>query len=110
MNRIAREKKTVKAMITLYCGAQHQRSSVDLCPQCSELLDYAWRRVDKCPFADKKPTCAKCTVHCYKPSMRQAIVEVMRYSGPRMIRKHPLLALAHIVDGLKNPKKHRLNE
>jgi hypothetical protein len=23
----------------------------------------------------------------------------MRYAGPRMIRRHPLLAIAHILDG-----------
>ncbi|MGQ9675372.1 MAG: nitrous oxide-stimulated promoter family protein [Chloroflexota bacterium] len=25
----------------------------------------------------------------------------MRYSGPRMLRRHPLLAIAHIIDGLR---------
>jgi hypothetical protein len=26
---------------------------------------------------------------------------VMRYSGPRMILLHPILAIAHLYDGLK---------
>jgi hypothetical protein len=30
--------------------------------------------------------------------MRQQIRAVMRYSGPRMIIRHPMLALAHLVD------------
>ncbi len=101
MTRIAREKRTVEAMITLYCREQHQ-SSNGVCLQCGELLEYAWHKIDRCPFANKKPTCAKCTVHCYKPSIRQTIIAVMRYSGPRMIRKHPLLAIAHIIDGFKS--------
>jgi hypothetical protein len=29
--------------------------------------------------------------------------EVMRYSGPRMLKRHPVLALAHLVDGRKTP-------
>lgn len=100
MDRIAREKRTVEAMISLYCKEQHKPSN-ELCPQCRDLLDYAWRRVDRCPFADKKPTCAKCTVHCYNPMMRQVVAQVMRYSGPRMLSKHPLLAVAHLIDGFK---------
>lgn len=106
MDRVAREKRTVQAMISLYCGEQH-RSGNSLCPECRALLDYAWQRIDKCPFAGEKPTCANCTIHCYKPAMRQAIVAVMRYSGPRMIRKHPLLAISHILDGRKTPKSRR---
>lgn len=49
-------------------------------------------------FQEHKPTCGSCSVHCYKPSMKKRIIEVMRYSGPRMIFHHPLLACAHLVD------------
>jgi len=30
--------------------------------------------------------------------MREKVREVMRYSGPRMILRHPWLALMHVVD------------
>ena len=43
------------------------------CPDCSELLDYATSRLDKCPLQEDKPTCAKCPIHCYKPFMREKI-------------------------------------
>lgn len=46
-----------------------------------------------------KPTCANCPIHCYKRDMRGAIREVMRYAGPVMLLRHPVLAIAHLVDG-----------
>jgi hypothetical protein len=40
-------------------------------------------------------------MHCYKPAMREKIKDVMRYSGPRMSYRHPLLALFHFFDGFR---------
>jgi hypothetical protein len=37
--------------------------------------------------------------------MREKVKEVMRYSGPRMLLHHPILALRHVFDGRKKPKK-----
>ncbi|GAB6009111.1 nitrous oxide-stimulated promoter family protein [Dysgonomonas reticulitermitis] len=42
----------------------------------------------------------KCPVHCYTPAMKIKIKEVMRYSGPRMFRHNPFLAIAHLVSEL----------
>ena len=98
--RLAREKKTVAAMIKLYCRNNHG-SKEGLCAECEELLNYAHKRLGSCKFGEDKPTCAKCTVHCYKPDMRERIVRVMRYSGPKMIYTHPVIALRHLLDGQK---------
>ena len=62
-------------------------------------MDYATRRLDRCVFGDDKPTCANCKVHCYTATKREEVRVVMRYAGPRMMWRHPVLALAHIVDG-----------
>ncbi len=97
---MAREHKTVKAMIRLFCTGNHGTHD-GLCPSCRELREYATARLDKCPFREKKTTCAKCRVHCYKPLMRERIRQVMRYAGPRMSYRHPLLAFFHFVDGMK---------
>ena len=70
-----------------------------LCEECSALLEYARARLDRCPYGLDKPTCAKCTTHCYKPAMREQVRAVMRYAGPRMVKEHPLLAAAHLTDG-----------
>jgi hypothetical protein len=98
------EDKTITAMIHLYCCECHQTSPSELCHSCRDLLAYAKARLSKCPYADDKPTCAKCLVHCYKPERRQQIQQVMRYAGPRMLRSHPLLAIRHLLKNFKKPK------
>ena len=105
--RIKRESKTIRAMIDIYCRGQH-KSEVENSPECKELLDYALDRLGKCPFQEKKTTCTKCSVHCYKPAMREKVRTVMRYAGPRMLYRHPVLATLHLIDGLKkNPTQNR---
>ena len=96
--RIAREDKTVEAMIRIYCRDLHHTQD-DLCTECDELLDYAKKRLSQCPYQGGKTTCAMCPTHCYKPSMREKIRAVMRYAGPRMMYRHPILALYHLIDG-----------
>jgi len=103
--RIKREDKTVEAMIRLYCKEYH-RTKKRLCLECDELLGYARERLDKCPFQEGKTTCAKCPVHCYKPDMREKVREVMRYAGPSMMYRHPILAIYHLFDQMrKEPVK-----
>jgi hypothetical protein len=104
--RLEREERTIAVMVAMYC---HDRHGVhgELCAECDELLFYARRRLTACRFGDGKPTCAKCPVHCYKPAMRERVREVMRYSGPRMITRHPVLGLAHAVDGRRQAKDCR---
>jgi hypothetical protein len=103
--RIAREKKTIQAMVQIYCKNHHHTQDGNLCPVCSEFFEYAKMRLDKCPFGEKKSTCGKCLIHCYRPDMKVEVKKVMRYSGPRMLMHHPSLALHHVVDGFKKPKK-----
>lgn len=102
--RIAREKRTIRAMIGIYCQAHH-RPTAGLCAECAELLGYAFCRLDRCPFGADKMTCARCPIHCYKPAMRQRVRAVMRYAGPRMLWRHPVLAIWHMLDGRKRRKK-----
>lgn len=90
------EYKTMEVMVQLYCRKVHGAKK-NLCSSCSGLLDYADERVEKCPFGATKPVCNQCTVHCYKPDMREQVKEVMRYSGPRMIARHPVLAIRHLI-------------
>ena len=96
--RLRREAETIEAMISLNCRDRH-RSETVLCAECAELLTYARQRLERCPFAEDKPTCANCPVHCYKPEMRARVRTVMRFAGPRMILHHPLVAIRHLLDG-----------
>jgi hypothetical protein len=88
-------------MIRTYCHDQHGTTS-ELCSECSAIRDYALMRLAHCPFQDGKTTCAKCAVHCYKPQMREQIRRVMRYAGPRMVWRHPIMAVQHLLDGRRN--------
>jgi hypothetical protein len=97
MNSLQKEQKTIGIMIQMFCGAHHGTEGPVLCPPCEELLTYAKERLRRCPFGENKGACAKCEIHCYKPEMRKRVTEVMRYCGPRMLRKHPLLAIAHLL-------------
>ena len=101
-----REKEMVSRMIALYCRKQHH-SKGGLCPECAELADYARQRSDKCPFMETKTFCSNCRVHCYKPEMREKIREVMRFSGPRMLLCHPILAVWHVVCSVAEKKKQK---
>lgn len=107
--RMKRERKTVECMIRIYCR-DHHKTEGELCDACRELTEYTRLRLKNCPFQENKTTCGKCPVHCYKPKMRAKIRKVMRYAGPRMILHHPLLAIGHMIDGLRKepgPKKEQ---
>jgi hypothetical protein len=95
--RLTRERRTVQAMVRIACRGQHATQK-GLCEECEDLLAYALDRLDKCPFQENKPTCAKCPIHCYRPQMRDKIRAVMRYAGPRMLFRHPILAVQHLID------------
>jgi len=102
--RTKRERATVCAMIKIYCQDHHDFDS-GLCNRCLELKNYAICRLKNCRYQENKPTCGNCPVHCYKPSRRNEIIKVMRYSGPRMVFQHPYLALRHLLDGKRTVKK-----
>ncbi|MBU6402899.1 MAG: nitrous oxide-stimulated promoter family protein [Verrucomicrobia bacterium] len=89
-------------MIQCYCHDRHG-SRDGLCPECQGLLDYANVRLERCRFGEAKPTCANCPVHCYQRQRREQVRTVMRYAGPRMLWRHPMLALRHWWDGLTAP-------
>ncbi len=95
MTRIEREKHVIAKMVGIYC--HHKEGNETLCDECSELLEYARHRLSRCPHGNAKPTCRKCTIHCYKPEMREKMRQIMRYSGPRMLIYSPLTALIHLI-------------
>jgi predicted amidophosphoribosyltransferase len=92
-----REQRTIGAMMEIYCRDQHDTSG-SLCASCKKLLDYAERRLESCPFEERKPACNHCSIHCYSEQMRMQVQGVMRYAGPRMLLRHPLLSLYHLLD------------
>jgi len=108
--RMTREARTIEAMIRIYCRGQHGTRE-GLCPECAALQDYAGLRLEKCPYQEEKTTCTKCPVHCYRPAMREQIRAVMRHAGPRMLLRHPVLAILHLlVDSRRETPKRRPKE
>lgn len=103
-----REKMVVHKMIGVYCkGHKHPRKEGALCAECDSLYEYAAFRVDKCPFMDDKPFCAHCKVQCYKKVKQEKIRQVMRYAGPRMLLYHPVIAMRHLIDTVKQKTSQR---
>lgn len=96
MTKIEREKRMVELMIRLYC--QKKEGNSELCRNCQSLRDYALRKLDNCRYGDKKGACKKCSTHCYAPKYRDAIRQVMRYSGPRMIFYQPWETVRHWIN------------
>lgn len=103
--RREREKRTVSQMIALYCAGNHKDSSKSetsyageaLCQACKILDDYAVLRTERCRKMEVKTSCEQCENHCYAPEMREKVRAVMRYSGPRMLGKHPIAAIRHLI-------------
>lgn len=113
----AREAQMVSQMIALWCRGHHGRGrvgeqtaggdaparvklgfrAITLCPECAELREYAVARIERCPHMGTKTFCSACPSHCYRPAMREKIREVMRWSGPRMIRYRPITAIRHAM-------------
>ena len=94
--RIQREKQTITKMIDLYASG---------CPQASPnaekyraLHRYALKRLDRCAFGEEKPACKQCPIHCYQPAKREEMKQIMRWAVPRMLWRHPILAIRHLID------------
>lgn len=103
--RREREKRTISQMIAMHCAGKHSADARTeqafcgerVCPACAELDAYAVLRTQRCRKMDVKTSCEECGNHCYAPEMREKIRAAMRYSGPRMITKHPIAAVRHLL-------------
>lgn len=93
------EYKTIEAMVKIYCKDHHGTN--ELCEECVDFLHYALTKLDRCPYGEGKPTCKLCPIHCYKADYKERSRIIMRYSGPKMLIHHPILAVRHLVAGKK---------
>ena len=95
MNKVEKKRQkeqyVVEEMIRLYCRKNHGKeghASGGMCPECQKLADYAKQRSQKCPFMEQKTFRA-----------------VMRFSGPRMLLYHPILAIWHLICSMREKRK-----
>ena len=105
------EKQPVRIVVALRAGEVQRDELVDLrthdvtaiagknvvlCPECTKLLTHAFVKRTHCPM-DPKPMCKHCPNHCYHPTYRQQIREVMKFSGRNMVFGGRLDYLFHLL-------------
>ena len=109
-----RDLKTLALFIDLYCRCKHQGAerrlvalkthdvrliageSIVLCPECTKLLAHAFVKRTHCPM-HPKPMCKHCPNHCYHPTYRAQIREVMKVAGRKMVFSGRLDYLFHLL-------------
>jgi len=112
--KLEKDLRVLVRFISLYCDHRHDAAAkeafalpgfdgqalgkrpVVLCHPCRKLLAHALVKRSRCPL-DPKPACKHCPVHCYHPTYRQNIREVMRYSGRRLVLSGRLDLLYHLL-------------
>ena len=113
-NDLQRDLKTLALFIDIYCRYRHAKAEkvlvelkshnvnaiagrpVKLCDDCCKLLTHALVKRSHCPM-DPKPMCKHCPNHCYHPTYRAQIREVMRYSGRKMLLHGRLDYIFHLL-------------
>lgn len=111
---LTKDLKTLALFISLYCRYQHASAPksptemkthdvsaiagrrIELCPECAKLLAHAFTKRSHCPL-HPKPQCKHCPSHCYHPTYRAQIREVMRFSGKKMLLAGRLDYLFHLL-------------
>ena len=83
---IERERRVLERFVAVFCRKHHDTNGTGMCAECRDLLDYAFGRLEKCPY-DPKPKCKDCETHCYRPQYRDKIRAVMRFSGIYFVQR-----------------------
>ena len=99
---LRRDLKTLARFIAVYCTHKHPDADktpvqlkthdvasihgepLPLCRDCTRLLAHSFVKRTNCPL-DPKPACKHCPDHCYLPTYRQRIREVMKFSGRQLV-------------------------
>jgi len=81
-----KQQEVLDRFISVYCMKNHGTPKGELCDSCADLAAYSRARLERCPH-DPKPACKNCPTHCYKPSYRSKIREVMRFSGMHFVKR-----------------------
>ena len=110
---LEKDLRTLALFVQLYCRHRHAEApkqamtikthdvqaiagrTVPLCDDCRKLLAHALVKRSHCPM-NPKPACKHCPNHCYAPSYRQQIREVMKFSGKKMLLSGRLDYLFHL--------------
>jgi hypothetical protein len=119
IREVARDLGVLGKFVAVYCKHHHDgprapfaMKGVDLsltslrkrrvCDDCRRLLSHAVTKRLRCPL-EPKPSCRLCADHCYAPSYRRRIREVMKFSGRHLILRGQLHLLLHFLE--RSPKE-----
>ena len=112
--KVISDLKILAKFIQVYCEGNHaekDREPADLkthdiheltgkdlclCPDCQKLLAHALVKRTVCRM-DPKPQCKHCPNHCYHPTYRKQIREVMKYSGRKLVMRGRVDYLLHLL-------------
>jgi hypothetical protein len=112
--KLLRDLKTLATFIDVYCKHRHEHAEkgpvklktydvemiagrpVVLCESCRKLFAHAFVKRSNCPM-EPKPACKHCPSHCYHPTYREKIQEVMRFSGRKIMMGGRLDYLYHLL-------------
>ncbi|WEG72495.1 nitrous oxide-stimulated promoter family protein [Vagococcus intermedius] len=97
---ISEEIQLIEVMIKTYYHKTENSAPISE----KRMLSYAKKRLEYCRFGESKTTCQRCPIHCYQENYREQMKKIMRFSGPKMILKHPILTVKH---GLRGMIHHR---
>ena len=86
MDKKHKNKVLLEKFIGVYCCKKHGSDDGTLCADCAGLRDYAFEKLDNCPF-DPKPKCKDCTVHCYQEPYQTKIKKVMKFAGIYFVKR-----------------------
>ncbi|NLI72500.1 MAG: nitrous oxide-stimulated promoter family protein [Bacteroidales bacterium] len=76
-----------------------------LCANCYELIDKAFQHTERCPHSTYKTFCHECPTMCYRKEDQEKMLPIMRYSGKKIMWKHPMYTWRFIKNLLKNKNK-----
>ena len=94
----AHDLKTLEAIGRIYCSAHHDSAEHDeagLCPSCREAVSATFERASNCPN-HQTGNCEDCEIKCQRGDAQARIRQIMRYSAPRMLFRHPLMTLEYL--------------
>jgi hypothetical protein len=114
LTNLDRDLKTLALFIRVYCRKKHAEEvksviqvrdydieelageRIVLCSHCAKLLQHAFYKRSHCPM-EPKPACKHCPSHCYHPTYRAQIRQVMKFSGRHLLLSGRLDYLFHLL-------------
>lgn len=100
--QVDKDRKTLEAIGFIYCDAHHDgpKDDASLCPSCREAVETTLERTQRCPN-NHDGNCQDCDIKCQRGAAQERIKEIMRYSAPRMLLRHPFMTFAYLRKKLR---------